>query len=300
MRIKMQEADSSSAISHGSWDLAIVGRTVDQRGEAACDFLTRNCREVSVIWYNPDDFTIHVGGSKTSAEQIDQVCSNWAGRKIIFEATTLGFVEILLCARSLRNLSVPRATFLYVEPSVYKTARQRSPLHRRDFELSDEVPGYRGVPGFTLMMSDRLPQRAVFFLGYEEHRLDRALEDSQMLSPSECSVVFGVPAFQPGWEMDAFSNNIRVIAERHVTGGVYFCGAENPAAALDVLKQVRAELGDGERLFLAPIGTKPHGLAVALFAAANPGVGILYDHPKRSRGRSEKVARWHLFEVDLP
>ena len=30
-----------------------------------------------------------------------------------------------------------------------------------------------------------------------------------MLKPDNCIVVFGVPAFQAGWEMNAFANNIR-------------------------------------------------------------------------------------------
>jgi hypothetical protein len=299
VRIRMQEGDSSSKLSHASWDIGVIGSTVDQRGEVACDFITQNCGEVMAFDYNPDDFTLRVGDRRINLEEVEHLCAPWVGMKVIFEATTLGFVEILLCLRALRKLLFAEVSFLYVEPSRYKTSRERSPLHRRDFELSDEVPGYRGIPGFTLMMSDRLPQRAVFFLGYEEPRLDRALEDFQMLNPSSCSAVFGVPAFQPGWEMDAFSNNIRVIRERHIVGGVYFCGAENPAAALDVLNQIRSELTNGERQFIAPIGTKPHGLAAALFATTNPDVGILYDHPKRSKGRSEKVARWHLFEVEF-
>jgi hypothetical protein len=277
----------------------LAGRVVDERGRAACDFITRNCREVRELEYNPNDFTLRVGDATIDAEEALRILGPLAGGKVIFEGTTLGFVEILLCLQAFRRLAVRSAAFLYVEPSLYKTSHERSPLHRRDFELSDEVPGYRGIPGFAPMMSDRIPQRTVFFLGYEELRLDRALEDFQMLNPSKCSVVFGVPAFQPGWEMDAFSNNIRVIAERHITGGVYFCGAENPAAALDVLDQIRGEVPSGETLVISPIGTKPHGLATALFATRNAGVGILYDHPKRSRGRSEKVAGWHLFEVDL-
>jgi hypothetical protein len=177
--------------------------------------------------------------------------------------------------------------------------RRSQILHKRDFELSDEVPGYRAIPGATLMLSDRLPQRSVFFLGYEERRLELALEDYQMLQPSSCDVVFGVPAFRPGWEMDAFANNVRVIREREISGGVYFCGAENPDSAVEVLESIYSNLEDDERLFIAPIGTKPNGVGVALFAATHPTVGILYDHPQRRPDRSKEVAGWHLYNVDF-
>jgi hypothetical protein len=52
----------------------------------------------------------------------------------------------------------------------------------------------------------------VFFLGYEEHRFGVALEDfHRTLRPEDCSIVFGVPAFQPGWEMNSLTNNLRII-----------------------------------------------------------------------------------------
>ena len=83
-----------------------------------------------------------------------------------------------------------------------------------------------------------ISKKGVFFLGYEETRFDRALEDYQMISPNNCIVVFGVPAFQPGWEMDSLANNIGVIRQRNIKGGVYFCGAANPASTVDLLNEL--------------------------------------------------------------
>jgi hypothetical protein len=171
-------------------------------------------------------------------------------------------------------------------------------LNKRDFELSQEVPGYKPIPGATRILSDRIGQRTVFFLGYEERRLDRALEDNQMVQPANCSVVFGVPAFKPGWEMDAFANNIRIIGERRLRGGIQFCGAENPAAAFGVLERIRQGLNAKETLFVGPIGTKPMGIGAALFATIYPHVGIFYDHPRRSKWRSNSVAKWHLYNAE--
>jgi hypothetical protein len=52
-------------------------------------------------------------------------------------------------------------------------------------------------------------------------------------------------------------------------------------------------------MYIAPIGTKPHGIGAALFAATHEDVGILYDHPRRREGRSSKVGKWHLFNVSF-
>ena len=97
--------------------------------------------------------------------------------------------------------------------------------------------------------------------------------------------------------MDSIANNIAVIREENISGGVYYCGAENPASVVEVLGQIHSALQPGERLFVAPIGTKPHGIGVALFVAQHPRVGVLYDHPQRSSGRTERLGNWHLYSV---
>ena len=76
--------------------------------------------------------------------------------------------------------------------------------------------------------------------------------------------------------MDAFANNVRVIRERDLRGGVMFCGAENPASAIKVLEDVYKGLQPGEKLLIAPIGTKPCGVGAAMFAVTHPDTGILY------------------------
>jgi hypothetical protein len=139
----------------------------------------------------------------------------------------------------------------------------------------------------------------IFLLGYEERRLEVALEDYQMIGPASCSLVFGVPAFKPGWEMNSFANNVRVIRDKNLSGGIHFCGAENPAATIQVLEEIKRSIRPSERLFLAPIGTKPNGIGVALFASQDIECGILFDHPVRSTKRTSKVSRWHLFEVEF-
>lgn len=135
-------------------------------------------------------------------------------------------------------------------------------------------------------------------MGFEERRLDVALE-TQILRPSDAAVVFGVPAFFPGWEMHSFANNVRVIQDAGLSGGVHFCGPENPASAYDLLAEISESLLSGERLIVAPIGTKPNGIGAAVFVASHSDIGLLYDHPKRSPGRTSNVARWHLYKVDL-
>ena len=297
MEIIMQEGKTTSQLTFAKWDIAIVGKPVDDRGKAAIGFLEQNTDKLFLIDYDPEEFRLDIDGTSINAEEVASSLAVFINKSVILETSTLGFVEILLCCRGFKNLGVRDLQFLYVEPQSYRNPRRPQLLHKRDFELSDEVRGYRAIPGATVMLSDRNKQKGVFFLGYEESRFDMVLEDYQMIRPNNCIVVFGVPAFQPGWEMDSFANNIRVIRQRNIEGGIYFCGAENPASTVDLLNELYSGLDPDEKLFIAPIGTKPSGIGVALFAGTNDNIGILYDHPKRSPGRSNQVSRWHLFSV---
>ena|ERR1700678_2025640 len=99
--------------------------------------------------------------------------------------------------------------------------------------------------------------------------------------------------------MNSFANNFRVIRDNNISDGVYFCDAESPAAGLEVLDEIYESLLPGDRLVIGPIGTKPNGIGAARFAANHPDVGLFYDDPKRSAGRTTCVTRWHLYTVEF-
>lgn len=298
MKLEMQKANDCGRLCHDRWAVALIGKPLDDRGRAAVQYVRDHSDSVVELAYSADDYMVQLDDTSVLAEELIESLRGLLRPPVVLEATTLGFVEVLLCCRCLCKLAVASLDILYVEPQRYRTPRKRNLLHRRDFELSGIVPGYRAIPGFAVLLADRKPQKGVFFLGYEERRLERAFEDMQMIQSSRAVVVFGVPTFRPGWEMDAIANNIAVIREQNIRGGVHFCGAENPASVVEFLRDVRRGLVNGERMFVAPIGTKPHGIGVALFVSEHDDVRVIYDHPHRSPQRSEDVAAWHLYSVD--
>ncbi len=297
MKLEMQKASNAGGIEWVAWNTAFCGEVLDDRGKAAVDVVAAKGSRLVTLKYNPETFHVEMDGGQVSVDSIGEAIRPLLNGPVVLEATTLGFVELLLCCRALGKNAVPAFDVIYVEPDSYRNLRRRHLLHRRDFELSSEVPGYRAIPGNAILLGDRSPQKGVFFLGYEEARLRRAFEDLQMISAARAAVTFGVPAFKPGWEMDALANNIGVIREQNIRGGMYFCGAENPSAVIELLSALQHSLGRGERLFVAPIGTKPHGIGVALFVSQHPNVGVVYDHPRRTKDRTSQIAHWHRFSV---
>ena len=171
MKLGMQRAGDAAKLLFSDWDIAVLGEALDERGQAARDFVAKHCSHVVDCGYNPETFELSLGGKAFQADKADEAFTELGAGKILLEATTLGFVEVYLACRALRSRGLSGLSLLYVEPLEYSAPRGQL-LHRRDFELSEEVPGYLPVPGATILLEDRRAQRGVFFLGYEERRLD--------------------------------------------------------------------------------------------------------------------------------
>lgn len=142
MKIKLQEANLAAELQHFRWDLALVGNAVDERGKAAVEFAQNNSDESRVFTYSPETFRSTLGAASQNAEQTEELLRAEAGKKLLLETTTLGFVEIFLATRALLQLGIAEFYLLYVEPGEYASPRRSNLLYRREFELSDTVPGW--------------------------------------------------------------------------------------------------------------------------------------------------------------
>jgi hypothetical protein len=291
----MQSGLNSGEIEAMRWDHLIHGEEIDARGRAAIDFGRTYSTAIHELRYIPPKFELLVDGSTYSTEEPEIALAGLKNSAILIETTTLSFIEILLCCRGLRDLGVASFSMLYTEPESYYSPQRSHIVHRRDFELSDQVQEFAGVPGNTILLTGGRSVKTVVLLGFEGQRLARFLEQTG-ISGSACSMIFGVPAFHPGWEMDAFVNNFRVVKGREMAGKVYFCGANNVLSAYQGIERIYNSCTN-ERLLITPIGTKPHGIGAALFLCGHPDAGVVYDNPKRKRDRTDKTGAWHLFTI---
>jgi hypothetical protein len=296
MQLLMQSNSKAEALDAPKWDVALIGDIVDERGEASVVYVSSRAQDVLYVAYDARAMILKIDGEPVTADDVYDRLKYLSRSRVVLDATTLGIPDLLLTLNALREASSAGADIIYVEPASYAGPRRTDVMHRRDFELSDDMEGFLAIPGFSLGLHDPSPRKIVFFLGYEGQRLDQAFEQLN-LRPRDCTVVFGVPAFRAGWDMDAFANNAPVMSERGVGGGVMFCGAENPAAAIELLEELHRTCQEGERFFIGPIGTKPHGVGVSIYACLNDSIGILYDHPKRRQKRSKGTGTWHLFSL---
>lgn len=291
------EHDHEPSFSIQDWDVAFVGQDLDYRGTEAVKYVGEKSKSLIKVTYEASDFEFWLDEEKVSIDDIPEKISQFKNANILLEATTLGFVELLVILKALNACENTSPSILYLEPGGYKRKSKKLVMHKREFELSGEVLGYKAIPGFSKILTDEVNQQIVFFVGFETSRLDRAMEDYQMINPKQSTVVFGVPAFKSGWEIDAFANNIGTMNDRKISGGIHYCGANNPLSAYFVLEEIRKGIQHGEQMFVAPIGTKPTSIGIALFAIANPEIGVLYDHPTKDKGRTDEILSWNLYKI---
>ncbi|WP_053076317.1 MULTISPECIES: hypothetical protein [Burkholderia] len=272
--------------------ILLHGEELDDRGESAC----RSAPETSRVKlsFGVDDMSLTVGTRKMSSDSALELLCEYDWRKVVLEATTLGFAELFCAVNALLANGATAINIIYVEPAEYTRDGKGAEL----FALSEPTRGYVAIPNAIVDLSSEEVEAGVFFLGFEPERLDRALEEYQMIASKYVKVVFGIPAFHPGWELDAIIPHLTALETHQLH--LDYCSANDPEAAFECLERTRDTLGPDKRMFVAPIGPKPCGIASAIFASVYPEqVGLLFDHPRRKKKRSSGVDLWHRFTVTI-
>ncbi len=295
MKVKFFSVSGTSAADLRLPDDMVLlhGEELDERGESACKSAPKNARVM--LRFGIDDMSLTVGSETKSSDLTVELLSGYDWRKVVLEATTLGFAELFCAANALLASGATTINIIYVEPGEYTRVSKGAD----QFALSEPTRGYVAIPNAIVDLSSEEVEAGVFFLGFEPERLDRALEEYQMIATKDVKLVFGIPAYHAGWELDAIIPHMPAVLEQNKLQ-LDYCSANDPEAAFECLERTRDALGADRRMFVAPIGPKPCGIASAIFASVYPEqVGLLFDHPRRKKKRSSGVDLWHHFTVTV-
>lgn len=285
-----------------TYKYAFRGTPLDDRGTHSCAVSAGAADAVHEVEYDVNRFQLVVGGTAYKASEAARFVADFGSNAVLLDATTLDFPELLLLTQFFIKGQANHIGYLYVEPGGYREKLSESDGHA--FELSDGYSPFHPIPGFTPVLSPQTPGRLLAFLGFESGRLSRVLSPDESAHIRSWSVAFGVPPFQASWEMHSIMQNIEVLEDAGAQQGgkedVHFVGANDPLAAYDLIASTYAALqGGSERLVMAPLGTKPATISVALFAATHPGVRLMFDYPLRRTGRTQGVGRVHHYGISL-
>lgn len=286
-------------------DLALVGSVVDDRGTATTTTLKAAAAAVRTFVFEVKDHRNYLDGVET---KMDRLSGELAGkRRVILDATTLGIGEMLLLLLALTRAGVSSVEFLYAEPLSY-TKREATGGHaqQRDYALSTNCK-FSTVQGFAQEYDSSRLAAHVFLLGFEPARMLNAIEQRSYEDPHRTTfhAIVGVPAFQAGWEANSIRPHLPALEELKIReNDISYCQANSIREGYLALWNLYRELGDEQSCFyVSPLGTKPHGVAAALFLletkAADAPTSLYYDHPHRVLRRSSDVGAWHHVVVDF-
>ncbi len=279
------------------WDVCYIGDPSDERGKKAIELCKQHSARVTTAFYRITEQDIIIDGKVVQCHELKEFIEDNLPSRVLFESTTLGVPELALLLNAYVQVPGAIGRICYLEPGKYSLKNEES-ASSREFELSKLLTGYEGIPTLTKELEETR-HRVVFFVGFESNRLVRAFED-QPISPMHSDLVFGVPPYRAGWEANSYHNNIRCLSENDLRKRLHYCAADNPQAVLDKLGQIQDGVEPGRQLFVAPIGSKPHGIGAMLYQALHSeSVGLLYDHPIKKAGRSEGYGPFHMFDFSI-
>ena len=92
--------------------------------------------------------------------------------------------------------------------------------------------------------------------GYEAERVSRAFDEID-LQGQNCQLVFGVPPYVIGWDMNSYISHLSVIDSNNISTEFYYCGASNPLSVYQRIEKIYRGLDEEQKLFILPFGTKP-------------------------------------------
>ncbi|MCK9366585.1 MAG: hypothetical protein M0P72_05500 [Metallibacterium scheffleri] len=288
----------SAASTPETFDLVFVSQAIDERGSRSLEIARNSANHVVEVDYDPETFHLKLGDAAFRASDLDSIRQAFPGAMILLDATSLDPVEMLILSRAfLYNAEDRRRLgFVYAEPAHYKPATVAIGMDYA-FTFADKFRGLKSVPGFANELRDDEGGRLVACLGFEADRLDRILQDDDGNFIKHVTLIFGVPPYRTTWEMHALLPHERVIS-KHRSCELAFAGANNPKATYECLKESFQAIGQGERLIIAPLGSKPSSIGIALFACCRDNIRLKYDFPVKLEGRTEGVGAIHRYLVD--
>ncbi|WP_018623465.1 hypothetical protein [Kangiella aquimarina] len=195
--------------------------------------------------------------------------------------------------RTVKNFGID-CRVLYVEPGKY--AKHPSPSSETVFDLTTSFESMVPLPTFSVLDGPKEGQEALFvtMLGFEGSRPTRLLME---IEPApEVIPIVGVPGFKvqyPTYTVTCNKSMLKKISANKLRAARASC----PFEVYEILVRLR-ESYPNHYIYIAPVGTKPHGLGAVLFMIDYPeSAELLYDNPLGKSGRTEGKALYHLYKI---
>ncbi|MFY0678397.1 MAG: hypothetical protein JXR18_14060 [Neptuniibacter sp.] len=278
------------------YDLGLIGESVDTRGNVSVRIVRDHSKLQHELKYDHDNLSVRHGNSHIALKEYLKGSCFEGIKSLLIDSTNLPFAEIAIALRAaLRSGAVERISFVYCEPDEYKMCVW-TPTALRGFELTEKLNEFDFIPTFYSSYVDK-NSYLLAFLGFEDTRFKRVIDPDLGGGFSGIGAAFSVPPFQTGFDNHSLMANSRVLHDSNITEP-FFVAGNQPYDALELIGRVwRARKSESESLVLAPLGTKPNAIAVALAAAEDEEISVIFDFPVKRSNRSEGIGTSHYFPI---
>lgn len=273
------------------------GRSIDERTIYSSQYV-KNCSDsVLRLNYNKEYLNLNVDDSEIECHEVIDFLSGLNIRSALVDITSLDIPELALLLKALLKISGIDILLLYVEPEDY-TYTKDGALDFEEYQLSDEILGFEGagIPTISYPIDYDSPRKFIFFAGFEGARILSAIETYD-ITDEQVKIIFGIPAFKPGWELRSIRKNLQFLNEHIIHNNIDYCSANSIKQAIDILKDSNS-LDENGLDYVIPIGTKPSSVGALLYFLCNMDkTRILYDQPYKKKDRTSGVGVKHFYKI---
>lgn len=198
--------------------------------------------------------------------------------KVLVELTSLHHVVLMVLIKILIKEVKPISFFAsYIRPKKYNVSGDETTE-----VLTTRISEVKSIPKFTRRL--REDPMLCSFIGFEGFRYKNILESIDGIRRTR--VITAFPSGKPHWFNTTMWNAMDELLDDTVDNTVHKCFSESIFEAVSLLKEF---LLKEKNIILAPIGTRPHAAACAIFGCINANVNIVYDYATESENRTEGI-----------
>ncbi len=293
--ISLDDADS---INHA---IFFCGEAIDDRGRAILSVIQNEPSNLIIkVYFDVSRYVVILNGVEYPVLKANTVISALIeandGNQFYLDATTVGFVELLLVLRWFSRSKFCTLSVFYAEPLRYKSRIDyMNDFGKHEFDLTSYSAGFKAVPGFSKALSTDDKATLVAVLGFERSRLGQLIQSDEGAYIGNILPIFGTPGFKVGWDKHSFLQSVDTLKDR--SGKPQFVTAYSAIDIFNCLERIKISLPN-ETIMVAPFSTKPLSLGVVVFLVNNSEDVILkYDHPTKKSDSSEGVGKIHEYTV---
>lgn len=205
-------------------------------------------------------------------------------KNTIIDLSGMNHVIIMYLTKVLITRIVPRTLFAaYIRPIKYIEEKENA-------NLTEKIMGVKAVPGFA--QREKQNELLCAFVGFEGIRLNGIIESSNKFS--EFHPIIEFPSGSPQWYNTTMWNSLDLLSDRTLDVIPHKCLSESIFEAYKLLNDIIPE--DRSKV-LAPIGTRPHSMACAIYGSEHRNTRILYDYAIEKDLRTEGISDISIYHL---